>query len=48
VNIRDTTPREYTIRLKIADLTDRLNGKLAPAITEAPGITITKKLTNLR
>lgn len=46
---REETPREFSLKLRISDLVDALNGK-APfqKITSAPGITITTKLTTLR
>lgn len=48
VHVKNETPREYSLKLKIADTADRLNGRLAPAIEAAPGITIRKTLSKLR
>jgi len=48
VHCKTETPRSFSLTLKIADLTDRLNGRMTPAITEAPGITIHKTLSKLR
>lgn len=46
---REETPREFSLKLRIADLVDALNGKPPfQKLTGAPGITITTKLTTLR
>lgn len=42
------TPRSFSLTLKIADLQDRINSRMMPAIASAPGITITKTLSKLR
>lgn len=45
----DTTPRSFSVSLKITDLVERLNSKPpAPPILSAPGLTITKRLSSLR
>jgi len=48
VHCKTETPRSFSLTLKIADLTDRLNGRMTPVITSAPGITIHKTLSKLR
>lgn len=48
-HVSQEKPRAFSLTLRILDLTERLNGKSSwPIITAAPGITITKKLSNLR
>lgn len=40
--------RKYSLTLRVRDLTDKLNGRIQPAIESAPGIVITRMLTKLR
>lgn len=46
---KEETPRAFSLKLRIADLVDALNGRSSFAeLKSAPGITISKKLTTLR